>query len=66
MLLLLLAGLLASWSNSNDVDKKTKEVCSAIAPIRKREYKNTAWKDFDFYKSCIDNIKCTSPLKICK
>ena len=48
------------------VDRNTEEVCASLAPIRKEEYKNTDWKDFDFYKSCIDNIRCTSPEKPCK
>ena len=48
------------------IDKQTIEICASIAPIRKEEWKNTAWKDFDWYQSCIDNIECTSPVRPCK
>jgi len=48
------------------IDQQTILVCASIAPIRKEEYKNTKWKDFDFYQSCIDNIDCTSPVMPCE
>jgi len=48
------------------IDQQTIILCASIAPIRKEEYKDTKWKDFDFYQSCIDNIECTSPVVPCE
>jgi hypothetical protein len=46
----------------HEVDQQTIFVCETLAPIRKEQYKNTEWKDMDFYQSCIENVKFSSPL----
>jgi len=48
------------------IDRQSIEICSFYAPIRKEEYKDTKWKDMDFYQSCIDNIECTTPVIPCE
>lgn len=68
IIFMFIATILLSHMGSleSKVDRQTIEICASVAPIRKEEYKNTEWKDFDFYQSCIDNIECTSPVKPCK
>ncbi len=50
----------------NKIDQALIETCVYWGEIRKEEYKDTKWKDLDFYQSCIDNIRCTSPLVKCR
>lgn len=47
---------------SHDVDLQTKLVCQQMSIENKYNYRNTEFKDMDFYKSCIDNVLYTSPL----
>ena len=44
------------------VDKDTISTCQQMAIKNKYDYRNTEFKNFDFYKSCIDNVRYTSPL----
>lgn len=46
-------------------DNKLVESCKKLGEIRKNEYANTEFKNFNFEKSCIDNTRCTSSLKKC-
>lgn len=47
---------------NHDVDLQTKLVCQQMSIENKYNYRNTEFKDMDFYKSCIDNVLYTSPL----
>lgn len=41
------------------------DYCDGIAKKQHEEYKDTIFKDFNFYQSCVDNVRCTSPIKEC-
>lgn len=56
-----LAAVFASVTIKPGLDAQTVATCEYWAPIRKEEYKNTQWADFDFYQSCIDNIQYANP-----
>lgn len=47
---------------ANRIDKKTIAICQEMAKKNQKDYENTEFKHMDFYQSCIDNIKYTSPL----
>lgn len=47
------------------VDKHTRETCEYMAKIQAENYKDTNFKDWDWERTCILNIACSSPLKDC-
>lgn len=51
-----------TYKHNINVDMQTKITCQEMAIKNKYDYRNTEFKNFDFYKSCIDNVRYTSPL----
>ena len=43
-------------------DQRTQEICHQLAIQRAKDCAGTEWANLDFYQSCIDNIKYSSPL----
>lgn len=46
----------------------TRQIYNECEPLGKAQhelYKDTIFKDFDFYESCVKNVICTSPLHKC-
>lgn len=60
--LIIIYAMIRAYNNS--VDQQTIDVCTYYAPIRKAEYAGTPYANLDFYKFCIDNIKCISPANL--
>lgn len=54
--------LLHSTTPSEKIDPILKLVCTEQARINARGWEETEFKDFDWYTSCVDNIRYTSPL----
>lgn len=51
---------------SDRLDKQVEVTCHIYAEINKDNYKGTKWENLDFYKSCVENNRCTSPLIPCE
>lgn len=68
ILLVIIFTLFLTTLDTNNTDTTTEDVCYQESLVDHKKYIlperwKDEWEDFDWYKSCIDNIREVSPIK---